>query len=186
MNGTPDFPGIPFVRNFDFAIAITHSKRYLNQSHFFYHTFLVGYGHVTPLSEGGKIFCIVYALIGIPLTLIMFTALVERLMILTGKFLHLLADRLGHLYRTFHIRLIHLTIVVSILLLIILFIPAAIFCYLERDWNYLDAFYYCFISMTTIGLGDYIPGDKPSQHYRALYKILTTCKDLSFKSKWCI
>ena len=114
----------------------------------------------------------------------MFTALVERLMILTGKFLHLLADKLGHLYRTFHIRLIHLTIVVSILLLIILFIPAATFCYLERDWNYLDAFYYCFISMTTIGLGDYIPGDKPSQHYRALYKILTTCKCLYHKNKW--
>ena len=95
-------------------------------------------------------------------------------MILTGKLLNLLADKLGHLYRTFHIRLIHLTIIVSVLLLLILFIPAAIFCYLERNWNYLDAFYYCFISMTTIGLGDYIPGDKPNQSYRALYKILTT------------
>ena len=38
---------------------------------------------MSPLSDGGKIFCVVYAVCGIPLTLILFTALVERLMILT-------------------------------------------------------------------------------------------------------
>ena len=131
---------------------------------------------MTPLSEGGKIFAVVYALIGIPLTLIMFTAIVERLMILTSMLLRVLNARFSHLYKSFNIRLIHLSIILSFLVVFIFLIPAGIFMLIEENWNYLDAFYYCFISMTTIGLGDYIPGDRPDQPYRALYKICTTCK----------
>lgn len=131
---------------------------------------------MTPLSEGGKVFCIVYAAIGIPLTLIMFTALVERLMILTEKLLIFLTDKLGRTQKTLHIRLLHVSIIFIFVITTIFIIPSTIFFFLETDWNYLDAFYYCFISMTTIGLGDYIPGDDPDQKYRPLYKIATTCK----------
>jgi len=146
------------------------------QSFFFAGTILttVGYGRVTPLSEGGKVFCIMYALVGIPLTLIMFTALVERIMILTNMLLKYLLERMQHAYRTFTIRLLHLSIVVSLFLSIIFFLPAAVFVFTEKNWNYLDAFYYCFISMTTIGLGDYIPGENGSVQNRTIYKIVTT------------
>lgn len=56
---------------------------------------LAGYGHVTPLSQGGKVFCIFYAVFGIPLTLILLAALVRRLMVPTSAFLAFLENRLG-------------------------------------------------------------------------------------------
>ena len=129
---------------------------------------------MTPLSEGGKVFCIIYAAVGIPLTLIMFTALVERLMIVTGKLKLWLAARLGPSVKAVHVRLIHVTIIFLFTISFLYLLPAAVFMVLEEDWNYLDAFYYCFISLTSIGLGDYIPGDDHGQKHRQLYKILTT------------
>ncbi|GAB6022719.1 hypothetical protein CHUAL_006815 [Chamberlinius hualienensis] len=146
------------------------------QSLFFAATIVttIGYGHVAPLSEGGKLFCIVFAILGIPLTLILLTAYVERLMIPTTLFLQFLNSRLGHLYQPFNIRVFHLCIVVTIVIIFFFLIPAAIFATLEPEWDFLDSLYYCIISLTTIGLGDYVPGDHQGQPYRLLYKICTT------------
>lgn len=135
---------------------------------------IAGYGRVAPLSEAGKGFCLLYAMIGIPLTLIFFTAIVERMMIPTKMFLYFLFRKLGHLYRVFHIQLLHFFILLIATVLIIFVVPAAIYSALEPKWDFLDSFYYCFISMTTIGLGDYIPGDNPDQKARAVYKLATT------------
>ena len=135
---------------------------------------VAGYGHVTPLSEGGKIFCIVYALIGIPMTLMLLTAVVDRLMVPTTWLLRYLNATLGHLYQPFNIRMFHLMLVAVFVVVFFFLVPAAVFNALEPDWNYLDSIYYCFISLTTIGLGDYIPGDSPSQPLRPIYKIVTT------------
>lgn len=135
-----------------------------------------GYGRVTPLSEAGKGFCILYTVIGIPLTLVLLTALVERLMIPSSWALQWMIRKLGHIYRVFHIKLIHVAVILALVVIFFFLIPAAIYSSLEPKWNYLDAFYYCFISLTTIGLGDYIPGDSPDQILRPLYKVATTCK----------
>lgn len=74
-------------------------------------TFIQGYGHVTPLSEAGKIFCIIYATVGIPLTLVLISAVVERLLIPSNWILGKLNSKLGHLYQPFNIRLLHLAII---------------------------------------------------------------------------
>ncbi|CAG4929842.1 potassium channel subfamily K member 1-like [Colias croceus] len=146
------------------------------QSLFFASTVVttIGYGHVTPLSKPGKMFCMAYALLGIPLTLVLLSALVERLLLPATSLLRALNSSLGHLYRPFTIRLVHLSIIVLMLVIFFLVIPAGVFSAIEPEWDYLDSFYYCFISLTTIGLGDYIPGDSPDQMYRPLYKVATT------------
>lgn len=141
---------------------------------------LLGYGHVTPLSKAGKCFCIVYAILGIPLTLMLLTALVERLMIPSTYVLDIMTSKFNQLSE-FTIRVLHLLFVFSVLLMFFLFIPAAVFDTLEEDWDYMDSIYYCFISLTTIGLGDYIPGDGPNQPYRPLYKVFTTGKSQIFQ-----
>ncbi|XP_022252747.1 potassium channel subfamily K member 1-like isoform X2 [Limulus polyphemus] len=133
-----------------------------------------GYGHVTPLSRGGKVFCIVYGLLGIPLTLILLTAYVERLMIPTTWFLQFLNSKFGHLYQSFNIRMVHFATVATAIISLFFLIPAAILSYLEPDWDFLDSIYYCFISLTTIGLGDYIPGEGTDHKLRPLYKVCVT------------
>ncbi len=70
----------------------------------------------------------------------------------------------------------HLALVFSAVLTGFFLVPAAVFSWIEPEWGYLDALYYCFISLTTIGLGDYIPGDHEQQRFKAVYKIATTCK----------
>ncbi|GJQ88211.1 hypothetical protein Trydic_g13203 [Trypoxylus dichotomus] len=135
----------------------------------------IGYGHVTPLSRSGKVFCIIYAMCGIPLTLVLMSALVDKLLKPTMWFQHWLLKHLGNVYQPLHIKLLHLIIVVMLLVIFFLTVPAVIFASIEPEWDFLDSFYYCFISLTTIGLGDYIPGDDRNQKHRALYKILTSC-----------
>lgn len=73
--------------------------------------YFTGYGHVTPLSQEGKIFCMIYALFGIPLTLVLLTALVERLLVPSTWLLQALNSRLGHLYQPFNIQVLHLCII---------------------------------------------------------------------------
>merc|ERR1719412_526838 len=146
------------------------------QSFFFSSTVVttIGYGHQTPLSPEGKLFCIIYALIGIPMTMLLVTAVVERLMLPVNLLLIWLNNTMGHLHSPFSLRLFHLGLILLAIILVLFLIPAAVFTGLEPNWNYLDSMYYCFISLTTVGLGDFIPGDTPGQHLRPLYKACTT------------
>lgn len=128
-----------------------------------------------PLSDGGKAFCIIYSVIGIPFTLLFLTAVVQRIIVYV--------TRRPVLY--FHIRwgfskqivaIIHAMLLGFITVSCFFLIPAAIFSVLEDDWNFLESFYFCFISLSTIGLGDYVPGEGYNQKFRELYKIGITCK----------
>uniref|UniRef100_A0A4W3KFK9 Potassium channel, subfamily K, member 1b n=1 Tax=Callorhinchus milii TaxID=7868 RepID=A0A4W3KFK9_CALMI len=131
---------------------------------------LPGYGHTVPLSDGGKAFCIIYCVIGIPFTLLFLTSIVQRIMVpVSRRPVQYIHTRWGYTKQT--VAIVHAVILGIIVVSLFLFIPAVIFSIMEEDWNFLESIYFCFISLSTIGLGDYVPGEVYHQKFRELYKL---------------
>ncbi|XP_050310595.1 potassium channel subfamily K member 6-like [Anthonomus grandis grandis] len=138
----------------------------------------IGYGQIAPESESGKIFSILFSLIGIPLTLSVISGIVDRLSVPTKNLLYWLNSKLHRRYKAFQIRLLHLIIVMFVVTIFFIIIPSFIFNYFEADWNLLDSIYYCYMSLTTVGFGDYTPGDslpfrQSSPMYQITYQLCT-------------
>ncbi|XP_051945330.1 potassium channel subfamily K member 1-like [Xyrauchen texanus] len=147
--------------NWDFTSSLFFASTVLSTT---------GYGHTAPLSDGGKAFCIIYAMIGIPFTLLFLTAVVQRIMVFsTWRPILYVHTRWG-LSKPL-VALVHATLLAIIAVSCFFLIPAAIFSALEENWNFLESFYFCFISLSTIGLGDYVPGEAFNQKFRELYKL---------------
>lgn len=112
-----------------------------------------GYGHSTPVTIGGKAFCMAYAMVGIPLGLVMFQSIGERL----NKFASVVIKRAKTYLRCQKTEATEMNLMLATGLLssIIITTGAAVFSRYER-WSYFDSFYYCFVTLTTIGFGDYV------------------------------
>ncbi|XP_077141642.1 potassium channel subfamily K member 6 [Ranitomeya variabilis] len=130
----------------------------------------VGYGYTTPLTDSGKAFCIFYALIGVPFTMLVLSAAVQRLMS-TFTYQPILYFQLHGGFDRKKVTRVHFVILALAVLVFFLVVPSAIFSSIESSWSFLDAFYFCFISLCTIGLGDYVPGEQEDQGLRQLYKV---------------
>lgn len=56
-------------------------------------------------------------------------------------------------------RAVKVPIYVSVVVIVAYVIAGSLlFTLWERDWNYLEGCYFCFITLSTIGFGDYVPG----------------------------
>nr|XP_057936839.1 potassium channel subfamily K member 6 [Doryrhamphus excisus] len=143
----------------------------LTSAMFFANTLVttVGYGQTAPLSDTGKIFSIVYALIGVPFTMLVLTACVQRLMYPLVLAPLGLLQRLGLKPRP--AAAVHFLLLLVLVVLCFFVAPAAIFSVVEGKWSFLDGFYFCFISLCTIGLGDFVPAMQPEQNLKEVYQI---------------
>ncbi|XP_008274997.1 potassium channel subfamily K member 3a isoform X2 [Stegastes partitus] len=113
----------------------------------------IGYGHAAPSTDGGKVFCMLYALLGIPLTLVMFQSVGERINTFVRYLLHRLKKCLG--MRHTEVSMANMVIIGFISCMSTLCVGALAFSHFE-GWSFFQAYYYCFITLTTIGFGDYV------------------------------
>ncbi|KAM6961137.1 potassium channel subfamily K member 3 [Aplochiton taeniatus] len=113
----------------------------------------IGYGHAAPSSDSGKMFCMCYALLGIPLTLVMFQSLGERINTLVRYLLHRAKKCLR--MRQTEVSMANMVTVGFVSCASTLCVGAVAFSHAE-GWSFFHAFYYCFITLTTIGFGDYV------------------------------
>ncbi|XP_049710573.1 potassium channel subfamily K member 9 [Elephas maximus indicus] len=114
---------------------------------------LLGYGHAAPGTDAGKAFCMFYAVLGIPLTLVMFQSLGERM----NTFVRYLLKRIKKCcgMRNTEVSMENMVTVGFFSCMGTLCIGAAAFSQCE-EWSFFHAYYYCFITLTTIGFGDYV------------------------------
>nr|CAD2170144.1 unnamed protein product [Meloidogyne enterolobii] len=119
----------------------------------------IGYGHSTPNTRAGRLFCMVYALGGIPLGLVTFQSVGERIN-------HIIKTLLVQIQKClfknkkwlskWQIKSRHLLFVSFSIGCITIAVATGVF-HKQESWSIFDSAYYCMISLSTIGFGDFVP-----------------------------
>ncbi|KAJ8281806.1 hypothetical protein COCON_G00043250 [Conger conger] len=116
-----------------------------------------GYGSSMPISDDGKLFLVTYSLLGIPITLLLLSCLTHLLLPWVTHYpLRYVQARWGLSYSG--AALAHAGLLLGLTAGLLFLLPAAVLCHLVPGWSFLESFYFCYISLSTIGLGDYLPG----------------------------
>ncbi|CAF0738115.1 unnamed protein product [Rotaria sordida] len=135
----------------------------------------VGYGNITPKSILGKLTTCLYAVIGIPIMIMYLTNTGDLLAFFFIKYYSTTINLVHRIIRrqkkqrqqqesklSFEIenRTIqhHVPITATIGVLTLYIVAGAILFSHWEGWSYIDAAYFSFITFTTIGLGDFVPG----------------------------
>ncbi|XP_069810310.1 potassium channel subfamily K member 17 isoform X2 [Dendropsophus ebraccatus] len=126
----------------------------------------IGYGNLAPNTSAGQIFCVFFALFGIPLNLILLNRIGQKMLGLVQKSTNFLGKKLG---RRKAVKFLTSSCALVIGLLLFFFLPPILFRAME-GWTYEEGFYYAFITLSTIGFGDYVVGQVPGKDYPNWYR----------------
>uniref|UniRef100_A0A0N5A336 Potassium channel subfamily K member 18 n=1 Tax=Parastrongyloides trichosuri TaxID=131310 RepID=A0A0N5A336_PARTI len=186
----------------------------------------IGYGNLVPATFGGRIACILFALLGIPLLLVtiadigkflsdLFSYLYKSYRVLVRK-LKKQSRRISHHYKERSMNesqhsgcstpikagsinlnemdtdseessdqdALRIPIIMVLLVLVVYTALGGLLFQSLEGWSYFEAFYFCFITMATVGFGDIVPTDQFYMFFTMAYIILglslaTMCIDLA-------
>ncbi|CAJ0571648.1 unnamed protein product, partial [Mesorhabditis spiculigera] len=142
--------------------------RYWNAMFFAVTTYTtIGYGNITAKTRLGRLAAMVYAVIGIPLMLMILHKLGRSCLNVLDKFWDYCLRAFDFIFCTAYSyrqknsdqdRITEMPLILAIGVAFgYMFFCAAIFLYFEEDWDYFKSFYFFFCSLTTIGYGDVTP-----------------------------
>uniref|UniRef100_G3N6U7 Potassium channel, subfamily K, member 7 n=1 Tax=Gasterosteus aculeatus TaxID=69293 RepID=G3N6U7_GASAC len=116
----------------------------------------MGSDSYTPKSDEAKLFCIFYCTLGIPLTLLLLTLLSKLLLpVVTHAPVH-------HLHTYWGLPYCRAALVHAV-------------CAMEPSWSFLDALFFCFVVLSTVGQGGNSLGRNWSPSAKETLHLLTTC-----------
>ncbi|XP_036444911.1 potassium channel subfamily K member 4 [Colossoma macropomum] len=132
----------------------------------------IGYGNISPQTEWGRLFCICYALMGIPLFGFLLAGVGDHL----GTGLRKAVAKIEMLFLKWKVsptivRVISAVLSILLGLVLFVFVPILVFQEVEK-WTLLESAYFVVITLTTVGFGDYVAGDSGAEGTDHWYKPL--------------
>ncbi|XP_030643228.1 potassium channel subfamily K member 17-like [Chanos chanos] len=128
----------------------------------------IGYGNMSPNTMVGQIFCVLFALFGIPLNVVVLNRVGKYMLAIERNLCNFIMKKTNR--KTCVPVSIH-TVSFVILAFLCFVVPMLLFKEYE-GWTYAQAIYYCFITLSTIGFGDYVADDNPDLVYPQWYGCL--------------
>uniref|UniRef100_A0A8C4WMT5 Potassium channel subfamily K member 4 n=1 Tax=Gopherus evgoodei TaxID=1825980 RepID=A0A8C4WMT5_9SAUR len=119
----------------------------------------IGFGNTSPKTEGGRLFCIFYALVGIPLFGMLLAGVGDHL----GFSLRQAISKVEDIFLKWQVsptivRVLSALLFILIGCILFVTIPTIVFQRVE-GWTLLESVYFVVITLTTIGFGDYVAVD---------------------------
>ncbi|XP_032088770.1 potassium channel subfamily K member 13 [Thamnophis elegans] len=145
----------------------------------------VGFGRTTPTTRTGKLFLILYGLIGCAAAILFFNLFLERLIVVIAYVMKSYHERklkrklrrdvqqadideVDNLAR-WKPSVYHVMLTLCLASVIVSCSASAMFTATE-GWSYSDSLYYCFVTFSTIGFGDMVSGWNPHYKNQHLYR----------------
>lgn len=117
-------------------------------------TTTIGYGHSSPETTSGQVFCILFSLMGIPLHMVTLGSIGKHLSSLVSRFLDWSAER--YIVKGQGRKDIGTFLVTSSLLILFVIFSAGSVRLVMGDVSYVEAIYFIYVTISTIGFGDFV------------------------------
>lgn len=128
----------------------------------------IGFGNLSPRTTSGQLFCVCYALVGIPMFGILLAGVSDHM----GTVLRQAVAKIETLFlkrkiRQTTVRVISAVLSILIGCLIFLAVPTVVFQEVE-EWSFIQSLYFVVITLTTVGFGDFVPGGREGGMFKLL------------------